>query len=70
MNVLLIAELLQLVGNLEPAKRVNHNSWITMVTSTDRPKSIRIRCAIDVFVSCLCPFDNTAFVVSGKVGYP
>ena len=28
--------------------RFNHTSWVTVVTPTDRPKSVRIRCVIEV----------------------
>ena len=35
-------------------KRVNHTSWMTAVTPTDRPKSIRNRCVIEVFGGVLC----------------
>ena len=42
-------------------KPVNHTSWVTVVTPTDRPKSVRNRCLIELFcgVVCVvtCPFD-------------
>ena len=44
-----------------PVKPVNHTSWVATVTPTDRPKSIRNRCVIELFVALfvlsLCPFD-------------
>ena len=42
-------------------KPVNHTSWMTVVTPSDRPKSVCNRCVIerfgDVFVLSCCPFD-------------
>ena len=41
---------------------VNHTSWMTLVTPSNRPKSVRNRCVIelfgDVFVLSCCPFDS------------
>ena len=45
---LLITRLLRLVGRWA-RKPVNHTSWVTVVTPTDRPKSVRNRCVIEVF---------------------
>ena len=43
---------------------VNHISWVAVVTTTDRPKSVRSRCVIELFVALfvlsLCPFDISA----------
>ena len=39
-------------GKLEgwdPVNRFNHTSWVAIVTPTDRPKSVRNRCVIEVF---------------------
>ena len=36
-------------GKVGPVNQVNHNSWVAVVTPTDRPKSVRNRCVIDVF---------------------
>ena len=39
---------------------VNHTSWVAVVTPTDRLKSVRNRCVIELFcgvVLSLCPFD-------------
>ena len=42
-------------------KPVNHTSLVAVVTLTDRPKSVRNRCVIELFVALfvlsLCPFD-------------
>ena len=36
-------------------KPVNHTSWVAVVTPTDRPKSVRNRCLIELFLwRCLC----------------
>ena len=57
-------------------KPVNHTSWVALVTPTDRPKSVRNRCLIELFcgVVCVvtCPFDISvgvgAFVIGlGKI---
>ena len=39
-----------------PAKKVNHTSWMTIVTPTDRPKSVRNRSVIELFYGVLCVF--------------
>ena len=55
-------------------KPVNHTSWVTVVTPTDRPKSVRNRCVIErfggVFVLFLsiCPFDSTVGVMTFVIG--
>ena len=49
MCVLLITRLLRLVGRLALVNRFNHTSWVTAVTPTDRPKSVRNSCVIKVF---------------------
>ena len=47
-------------GKVGPVNQVNHTSWVAVVTSTDRPKSVRNRCVIKLFVALfvlsLCPF--------------
>ena len=48
MYVLLITRLLRLVGRWA-RKPVNHTSWVAVVTPTDRPKSVRNRCVIELF---------------------
>ena len=43
--------------NWDPVNRFNHTSWMTVVTSTDCPKSVRNRCVIAVFVRfCVVTF--------------
>ena len=32
----------------------DHTSWVAIVTPTDRPKSVRNRCVIQVFGGVLC----------------
>ena len=41
----------------EPLNPFNHADWVTIVAPTDRPKSVRNRCVIGLFVSSLCNFD-------------
>ena len=55
MCVLLITRLLQGVGSLA-RKPVNHTSWVAVVTPTDRPKSVRNRCLIELFCGVVCVF--------------
>ena len=63
-------------------KPVNHTSWVAVVTPTDRPKSVRNRCLIEVksrkyqgvsffvalFVLSLCPFDISVGVGAFVIG--
>ena len=59
MCVLLITQLLRGVGRWA-RKPVSHTSWVAVVTPTDRPKSVRNRCVIELFsgvVLSLYPFD-------------
>ena len=50
-------------GKVGPVNQVtsNHTSWVAIVTPTDRPKSVRNLCVIELFVALfvfsLCPFD-------------
>ena len=37
-------------GKVGPVNRFNHTSWMAVVTPTDRPKSVRNRCVIELFV--------------------
>ena len=37
-----------------PRKQVNHTSWVAVVTPTDRPKSVRNRCLIELFCGVVC----------------
>ena len=41
-------------GKVGPVKPVNHTSWVTIVTSTDRPKSVRNRSVIELFCDVVC----------------
>ena len=45
-----------------PVNQVNHTSWVAVVTPTDRPKSVRNRCEIELFCGVVCvitlPFWN------------
>ena len=71
MYVLLITRLLRGVGRWT-RKPVNHTSWVAVVTPTDRPKSVRNRCLIDLFVALfvlsLCPFDISVGVEAFVIG--
>ena len=39
---------------MNPVNRFNHASLVATVTRTDRPKSVRNRCVIEVFIAFLC----------------
>ena len=71
MCVLLITRLLRLVGSWA-RKPVNHTSWVALVTPTDRPKSVRNRCLIELFCGFVCvvtcPFDISVGVGAFVVG--
>ena len=43
-------------GKVGPINQVNHTSWVAVVTPTDRPKSVRNRCLIDLFCGVVCVF--------------
>ena len=49
----MITRLLRLVGRWA-RKPVNHTSWVAVVTPTDRPKSVRNRCVIELFCGVVC----------------
>ena len=55
-----------------PVNQVNHTSWVAVVTPTDRPKSVRNRCVIELFaasfVLSLCPFDISVGVGAFVIG--
>ena len=36
-------------GKVGPVNQVNHTIWVAVVTPTDRPKSVRNRCVIELF---------------------
>ena len=44
-------------GKVGPVNQVKHTSWVAIVTSTERPKSVRNRSVIKLFVLSSCPFD-------------
>ena len=71
MCVLLIARLLRGVGRWV-RKPINHTSWVAVVTPTDRPKSVRNRCIIELFVALfvlsLYPFDNSVGIGAFVIG--
>ena len=48
--------LLRLFGEWEggPVNQVNYTSWVAVVTPTDRPKSVRNRCLIELFCGVVC----------------
>ena len=37
-----------------PVNQVNHSSWVAVVTPTDRPKSVRNCCLIELFCGVVC----------------
>ena len=49
----LITRLLRGVGRWA-GKPVNHTSWVAVVTPTDRPKSVRNCCLIELFCGVIC----------------
>ena len=48
-------------------KPVNHTSWVALVTPTDRPKSVRNRCLIELFCGVVCVV-TLPFYISVGVG--
>ena len=43
-------------GKVGPVNQVNHTSWVAVVTPTERPKSVRDRCLIELFCGVVCAF--------------
>ena len=41
-------------GKVGPVNQVNQTSWVAVVTPTDRPKSVRNRCVIELFCGVVC----------------
>ena len=41
-------------GKVGPINKVNQTSWVTVVTPTDRPTSVRNRCVIELFCGVVC----------------
>ena len=37
-----------------PVNKVNHTSWVAVVTPTDRPKSVRNCCLIELYCDVVC----------------
>ena len=60
-------------GKVGHVNQVNHTSWVAVVTPTDRPKSVRNRCLIELFWGALfelslCPFDISVGVGAFVIG--
>ena len=59
-------------GKIWPVNQVNHTSWVAIVTPTDRPKSVRNRSVIELFVALFvmsfCPFDISVGVGAFVIG--
>ena len=59
-------------GKVGPVNKVNHTSWVAVVTPTDRPKSVRNRSLIELFVALfvlsLCPFNISVGVGAFVIG--
>ena len=57
---------------LKTVNLVNHTSWVAVVTPTDRPKSVRNCCLIELFCSVvcvvICPFDISVGVGTFVIG--
>ena len=49
MSDLLMTQLLRLVGTLGSRNPFSQTSWVAVVTSNDRPKSVHNRCVIEIF---------------------
>ena len=41
-------------GEIGPVNQDNYTSWVAVVTPTDRPKSVRNRCVIELFCGVVC----------------
>ena len=59
-------------GKVGPVNQVNHTSCVSVVTPTDRPKSVRNHCVIKFFVAffvlSLCNFDISVGVWAFVIG--
>ena len=55
-------------GKIVPVTPSNPSSWVAVVTPTDRPKSVRNRCVIELFVA-LFVLSHCPFVISVGVGF-
>ena len=56
----------------DPVNRLNHTSWMAIITPTDRPKSVRNRCVIEdfggAFVLLRCFLDFSVGVGAFVIG--
>ena len=43
-------------GKVGPVNQVNYTSLVAVVTPTDRPKSVRNRCLIELLCDVVCVF--------------
>ena len=59
-------------GKVGPVNHVNHTSWEAVVTPSDRPKAVRNRYLIELFVALFvlshCPFDISVGVGAFVIG--
>ena len=57
-------------GKVGPVNKVNHTSWVAVVTPTDRPKSVCNRCVIKLLccVVCVVTLDISAGVGAFVIG--
>ena len=51
--------------NVGPVNRLNHTSWVAVVTPTDSPKSVRNRCVMELFCAVVfcCHFALLTFLL-------
>ena len=60
------------IGKVVPVNRLTTPVGVAVVTPSDRPKSVRNRCVIELFVALfvllLCPFDISAGVGAFVIG--
>ena len=58
-----------IISRLGPVTLVNHTSWVAVVTPTDRPKSVRNRCLIELFCGVVCVFTLPFWQFRGCRGF-
>ena len=72
MCVSFITQQLRLVGRLGSRNRFNNTSLVSVVTLTDRPKSVRDCCVIEVlggvFVFLLCFLERSVVIGTSVIG--
>ena len=51
------------------ANQVNHTSWVAVFTPTDRPKSVRNRCLIELLCGVVCVFTLPFWYFRGCRGF-